>query len=267
MELTQAAQVLSSLGSESRLRIFQVLSESGQDGISAGELADRVAMPANTLSFHLKELVTANLARSQRAGRSIFYFIDPLGVSALLQFLSVDCCFGNPSACLPIQLASSLDANAAVPPTKVLFVCNHNAARSQMAEGLLRYYAGDRFTVYSAGFQPRSVDERAIQVMDEIGIDISKQFSKSLHDIMSLTTVEHVIVVCRSSEEHCPQLYPFAKQHSRWVVEPPTATKRESDEGILENFRRVRDVLEREVKSWLISINKADNHLPQSKIS
>ena len=86
---------------------------------------------------------------------------------------------------------------------KVLFLCTHNSVRSQMAEGLLRAYYGDKYEVYSAGTHPTFVHPKAIEVMKEINIDISKQYSKSIEDLPE-KYFDYVVTVCNHAREACP---------------------------------------------------------------
>jgi|GEM_PF-3402865 len=86
---------------------------------------------------------------------------------------------------------------------KVLFLCSHNSARSQMAEGLLKAMYGDRYDVYSAGIKATSVDPRAIKVMKEIGIDISGQRSKGMEEYSGIL-FDLVVTVCDKARETCP---------------------------------------------------------------
>jgi arsenate reductase len=86
---------------------------------------------------------------------------------------------------------------------KVLFVCAHNAARSQMAEGLLRSLYGDRYEAYSAGTQPSRINPYAIKVMAEIGIDISTHYSKNI-DVFHGIRFDYVVPVCNKAKEECP---------------------------------------------------------------
>ena len=86
---------------------------------------------------------------------------------------------------------------------KVLFLCFHNSARSQMAEGLLRAMYGDRYEVYSAGVEATNVDPRAIKVMNEIGIDISGQRSKAMNEYR-VTLFDLAVTVCDKAKDMCP---------------------------------------------------------------
>lgn len=91
---------------------------------------------------------------------------------------------------------------------KVLFLCTHNTARSQMAEPFLKKYAGDRFEVFSAGTEPREIDPYVKKVMAEVGIDLSNQRSKSVAQFLGRMTVGYLIIVCEKVEENCPITFP-----------------------------------------------------------
>ena len=121
---------------------------------------------------------------------------------------------------------------------RVLILCTGNSARSQMAEGLLRHLADDRFEVASAGVAPAQVRPEAITVMRELGIDISQHRSKSV-DEFSGQEFDYVITVCDNANEQCP-VFPANTKRIHWSFEDPAAA--EGDEhSRLAVFRRVRD--------------------------
>ena len=131
---------------------------------------------------------------------------------------------------------------------KVLFLCTGNSCRSQMAEGLLRYLAGDRFEVFSAGVKPVEVNLLAIKVMKEIGIDISGYKSKSLNDL-SDRQFDHVISVCDNARQTCPVL-PGKYEKIHWNLEDPAqAYVTEYDK--LKVFRAVRDQIKQKIEEWI----------------
>lgn len=123
---------------------------------------------------------------------------------------------------------------------RVLILCTGNSARSQMAEGLLRDIAGDKFEVVSAGIAPSSVRPEAIEVMREAGIDISGQRSKSV-DEFSGQEFDYVITVCDNANQECP-VFPGKTRRIHWSIEDP-ATAVGDDEARRDAFRRVRDEL------------------------
>jgi arsenate reductase (thioredoxin) len=118
----------------------------------------------------------------------------------------------------------------------VLFLCTHNAARSQMAEGLLRALYGNRYEVHSAGVQPTQVHPDAIEVMKEIGIDISAHRSKSINEFQD-TVFDYVVTVCDHAKQTCP-FFP-GKILIHRMFEDPTSYA---------DFQRIRD----EMKQWII---------------
>ena len=108
MELINAVSQLGALAQESRLRVFRLLIPAGPEGLAAGEIAQRIGIPHNTLSSHLAILRQSGLVASRRQGRSIVYSIDGEALRGLLGFLMRDCCQGRPEICAP--LLSELDA-------------------------------------------------------------------------------------------------------------------------------------------------------------
>lgn len=121
---------------------------------------------------------------------------------------------------------------------KVLFLCTGNSARSQMAVGYLRYVASDRFEVASAGIEPKGLNPLAVEVMREIGVDMSRQTSK---DVVSLLGqhVPYVITVCDNAKERCP-IFPGTWKFLHWSFEDPAAAEGTPAER-LTVFREVRD--------------------------
>lgn len=136
-----------------------------------------------------------------------------------------------------------------MPRTRVLFMCTGNSARSQMAEGLLRRLAGDRYEVFSAGLEPQPVKREAVAVMGEIGIDISAQRSKPLADFLGRQDFAFLITVCDRAAQNCP-VFPGMGTRLHWPVDDPAAATG-SDVEKLEAFRRARDELETMIGSWL----------------
>jgi arsenate reductase len=134
--------------------------------------------------------------------------------------------------------------------SRVLFLCTHNSARSQMAEGLLRHLAGDRFEAYSAGTEATHVRPLAIRAMDEIGIDISGQESKTLNRYLG-EPFDYVITVCDEANEACP-FFPGAKNRLHWSFEDP-AQATGSEEERLGVFRRARDKIRERIEQELVN--------------
>ena len=131
---------------------------------------------------------------------------------------------------------------------RVLFVCIHNSARSQMAEGMLRAWAGDRFEVASGGTEARGVRLEAIAVMGELGIDISGHASKTIEQFMGQPW-DFLIPVCEEACEACPYV-PGAKTVLRWSFDDPASASGSKEQRLAE-FRRVRDELATQVHAFI----------------
>lgn len=132
---------------------------------------------------------------------------------------------------------------------RVLFVCTGNSARSQMAEAFLRQYGGDRYEAYSAGLQPGQVHPLTIQVMQEIGIDMSAHRSKSVQEYLGKIRFGYVITVCSHAEQNCPFI-PGAGTRLHWPFDDPAAVTGSQAEK-LEKFRQVRGEIKAHILTWL----------------
>lgn len=131
---------------------------------------------------------------------------------------------------------------------KVLFLCTHNSARSQMAEGLLRHLAGDRFEVHSAGTEATRVRPDAVTVMAELDVDISGQESKTLERYLG-EPFEYVVTVCDDANESCPMFPGGARLH--WSFEDPSRASGDEEER-LAVYRRVRDEIRARIEDELL---------------
>ena len=128
---------------------------------------------------------------------------------------------------------------------RVLFICTNNSCRSQMAEGIVNHHLGDKIEAFSAGTTPTSVNPRAIQSMKEIGIDISRQRSKSMDEFAG-QNFDYVITLCQSANEQCPLFFGGVKKMHMDFDDPAAAAGAEGE--IMAVFRRVRD----EIKERLL---------------
>ena len=134
--------------------------------------------------------------------------------------------------------------------TRVLFLCTHNSARSQMAEGLLRHLAGDRFEVMSAGTESTFVRPEAIEAMSELGADISGQESKTLERYLG-EPFDYVVTVCDDANEACP-VFPGAEHRLHWSFQDPSRAEG-SEEERLEVFRKVREEIQARISDELLA--------------
>jgi arsenate reductase len=132
----------------------------------------------------------------------------------------------------------------------VLILCTGNSCRSQMAEGFLRAYQGDRYDVHSAGTEPRpEVHPLAVRVMGEVGIDISGHRPKSLSLYLGRAPVRHVVIVCDRARKTCPRIWPFAMTQDYRPFDDPAEFDGAEHEA-LDTFRRVRDEIGEAMRVW-----------------
>ena len=129
-----------------------------------------------------------------------------------------------------------------MPERRVLFICTANAARSQMAEGLLRARYGNRYEVYSAGTRQSKVSARAIIVMQEIGIDISHHRSKTIDEVSKIP-FDLAVTLCDNAHAVCPIVPNAKKTIHQGFADPHLAPGCTTDEEILDEYRRVRDAI------------------------
>lgn len=130
---------------------------------------------------------------------------------------------------------------------RILFLCTGNSARSQIAEGLLKTKGGSTFEVYSAGVEPKPVNPLAVQVMQEIGINISNQRSKDVSEIIK-NSFDWVITVCDNAKERCP-VFPSARL-IHWNLRDPET---------LDDFRQTRDDLSSRIDSLIEKIDPSNS--------
>jgi arsenate reductase len=131
---------------------------------------------------------------------------------------------------------------------RVLFLCTHNSARSQMAEGFLRALGGDRFEAASAGTEATPVHPLAIRVMDEVGLDLSGHSSKTFEQFLAQPW-DYVVTVCDTANERCP-MFPARTTRLHWSFEDPSSAAG-SEEEKLQAFRRIRDEILAKTRSWI----------------
>ncbi|MDD2524261.1 MAG: arsenate reductase ArsC [Endomicrobiaceae bacterium] len=138
---------------------------------------------------------------------------------------------------------------------KVLFVCIHNSARSQMAEAFLKKYGGDKFEVESAGIEPGKLNQNVVDVMKEAGIDISNNKTKSVFDFYEKgNTYNYVITVCDETKaEMCPY-FPGVSKKIHWGFSDPSGFTGTIEEK-LKGTREVRNQIEIKIKNWIKDLN------------
>jgi len=127
---------------------------------------------------------------------------------------------------------------------KVLFICTHNSARSQMAEGLMNHLYGSKYAAFSAGTKPSLVNPYAIKLMAEIGIDISRNRSKGIEEFQGMN-FDYVVTVCDNAKETCP-FFPGGREYLHKSFDDPSGVEGEGD-AMLVAFRKTRD----ELRDWI----------------
>jgi len=134
---------------------------------------------------------------------------------------------------------------------RVLFVCIHNSARSQMAQAFLNLIAGDRFVAESAGLEAGTLNPLAVEAMAEVGIDISGNTTRRAFDLLkSGKRFQYVITVCdAANSQKCP-VFPGALQHINWSFPDPAQLQGTHEEKMKE-VRKIRDAIKAKIESWI----------------
>lgn len=211
------------------------------------ELADALEQPVNLVSYHLKQLRDAGLVtarQSEADGRDWYYSIN---------FEALQAAYWQAGASL--GLAPQPAETAAQKPLRVLFVCTHNSARSQMAEGLLRHLSQGRCESYSAGHDPLEIQPEAVTVMDEFGIDIHHQAAKSTQ-VFSDQTFDYIITVCDRARERQTAL-PDGRARLHWGYRDPLMIA--DPEARLSAFRETARQLTRRIHSFLQTVQSLEH--------
>jgi arsenate reductase (thioredoxin) len=144
---------------------------------------------------------------------------------------------------------------------RVLFVCTHNSARSQMAEAMLRAWGGDRFEAFSAGTEATGIRPETIEVMDEIGLSLDGHRSKTIEEFRG-QPFEWFITVCDEAQKNCPVL-PGAGQVGHWSIEDPSLAEGAPEER-LAAFRRSRDHIRDRLRLFILAGGREDLPTPEA---
>ncbi len=232
MNDADALQALRGLAQANRLAAYRLLVQTGPDGLTVGELRERLAMPSATMSAHLNQLRAAGLVSDRRVGRTIWVRANYARMQELLAYLTENCCAGD---------RCELSQTATVAPLKLLFVCVENSNRSQMAEAFARIEGGKEVEAYSAGSRPSGrVNPRAIAAMKGYDYDLSAHSSKSLEEIAG---IEFDAVVTMGCGDNCPWVP--ARQRMDWALQDPRDLDEKAYLGVRDEIRdRVKALLE-----------------------
>jgi protein-tyrosine-phosphatase len=215
---TYPLDFLKLLAHDIRWRILLALSRSDH---RVEELVEQIKQPHNLLSYHLKRLRLQQLVSERRSSadaRDIYYSLN------LDRFRQMYLEAGqalHPGVSDTIASPKPQTKTLAGSPVRVLFLCTHNSARSQMAEGLLRELGRKNVEVFSAGSEPTSIHPLAIKVMSGRGIDVRAHRSKHLEEYLG-QDFDYVITVCDRVREVCP-IFPGEPEHIHWSFPDPVA--------------------------------------------
>jgi arsenate reductase len=143
-------------------------------------------------------------------------------------------------------------------PTRVLFLCTGNSARSQMAEAFVRKYSLGQLEPFSAGLEPKALNPLTVQVMEEIGIDMTGYRSKGIEEYLGKEHFNFLVTVCHDAEQNCPRVWPGVNQRLHWSFEDPAKFEGNEQEK-LEKFRQIRDQIQEKVISWIKENDQGEN--------
>jgi len=205
------------LADETRLTILRLLALTD---LKSGEIVEQVRVPQNAVSYHLKHLRALGLLRDRRStadARDVYYSLDLDRLQALYtaagDALHVEAAHPDSDA---TANGPTTDADG---PLRVLFLCTHNSARSQLAEGIMRYLGGEGVEVHSAGSEPTAVHPDALALLVEWGIDTTRHTSKSL-DPFAGQAFDYIITVCDRVRDQCP-VFPDDPVRIHWSFPDP----------------------------------------------
>ncbi len=243
---TYAPQLFSLLGNDMRWKLVSALV---RGDFSVNELQQKVHGKQNLVSYHLGKLKKAKLVTEMSSiadGRETYYSLN----LATLQRL-----FFSSGESLHPALTPNPEDSAASGGEKlrILFLCTHNSARSQMAEGLLRAKGGERVEVFSAGTEPSVVNPLAIEAMDGLGIDIRSHQSKSMDDFLG-QHFDYVITVCDRAKDSCP-IFPGAPEQIHWSFPDPSEVQG-SKARQLKAFEDAAQGLMQRINYFLMMLNR-----------
>lgn len=201
------------------------------------ELVEALSEPQNTVSYHLKRLRDVQLVRERRSsadGRDVYYSVDLEKLQALYSSAgeALHPALGNldgPGAlATPATSVGTYNKADGEPPVRVLFLCTHNSARSQMAEAIMQHLGGSIVEVYSAGTHPSNIHPEAIRVLAAMNIDVSasRMRSKHLDEYCKSenSKFDYIITVCDRVREACP-LFPGDPEQIHWSFPDPAAVE------------------------------------------
>ncbi len=243
----QPPELLKMLAHELRWQLVSALAYSDR---RVQELVEVVGRPTNLVSYHLRQLREHHLVKEHRSAadaRDVYYRLDLEKLRHLY--------FAAGEALHPTlgQMEEPSETEVELPPTRILFLCTQNSARSQMAEAITREMGKGRVEVHSAGTEPSRVNPYAVRCMEGHGIDISNQGSKHLNEYMG-GTFDYVITVCDRARESCP-VFPGDPERIHWSFRDPAAGEGTEEEK-LKAFNQTARELTNRIQHLLIFIER-----------
>lgn len=232
------------LADETRLLVLRLLALSD---LRAGEIGEALHLPSNAVSYHLKQLRSLGLLRDRRSSadaRDVYYRVD---LERLERLYAEAGDVLHPGLATADQLVSPA-AKSPMPPLRVLFLCTHNSARSQLAEAILRQMGGEQVEVYSAGSMPTEVHPDAVAVLHELGLDPAPLYAKSLERFLG-ERFDYIITVCDRVRDICPAFLGDPNQ-VHWSIADPAVV--EDPARRLEAFRQVAFELQTRIRYLLL---------------
>ena len=242
MRINRPPEVIKLLAHDLRWQLLQSLAVGDY---RVNELVTMMEQPLNLVSYHLKQLREGQLVtmrRSEADGRDNYYSLDLDHLQHLYRDAGM--------AIHPALMGESDEIISLTSKQKVLFVCTHNSARSQMAEGLMRQLGQGQIEVSSAGSEPASIHPDAIRTMNTLGIDIRSQYAKSFDEFAN-HSFDTVITVCDRAREVCPT-FPGEAQELHWGFSDPVVIENDTDRQ--QAFTDIATRLQSRIKHFLYDL-------------
>jgi protein-tyrosine-phosphatase/DNA-binding transcriptional ArsR family regulator len=242
----EPAALLKLLGNDVRWRLVSALAASDR---KVNELVAAVGQPPNLVSYHLAQLRAARLVgerRSSADARDVYYSLDLERLQAALERCAVEIHPGLWPG--PRHAVAPEAAGIERRPARVLFLCTHNSARSQMAEAILRQQGGDAVAVSSAGSDPTEVHPLALRALAELGIDRAGLHAKSLGALTG-ERFDYVVTLCDIVREKCPS-WPGEPEQLHWSLADPSLVDASEEEALLA-FRATAAEISRRARYFL----------------
>jgi protein-tyrosine-phosphatase len=236
---------------------WKLLSALAYSDYRVHELSALVQKPVNLVSYHLRLLRRESILRERRSSadaRDVYYGLDLERFHTLYRSAAESL---HPALSDGHPESSNQPSTIRRQPTRVLFLCTHNSARSQIAEALLRHLGGDRVEVFSAGTEASRVHPKALEILQRNGIDTTGLYSKPLDGFVG-RHFDYVITVCDHARESCP-IFPGDPERIHWSFPDPSSVPTPDEQHIA--FLELFAGLEKRLKLLLAIIGRDQNEV------